>query len=69
METNRETAMKLWKERYGKGVEKAEDRKGRSMLKAAFGDECSEFGWNIHHRRSISKGGTNVNWFWCFWKL
>jgi len=60
MEINHETAMKLWKERFGKGVEKANDRKGRSMLKTAYGDEGSKYGWNIHHTRAVSKGGTNV---------
>jgi len=60
MEINHETAMKLWKERYGKGVEEATDRRGRTMLKTAYGDEGSRFGWNIHHIRAISKGGTDA---------
>jgi hypothetical protein len=60
MEINHETAMKLWKERYGKGVEKATDRRERVMLKAAYGDEGSKFGWNIHHRIAINKGGTDA---------
>jgi hypothetical protein len=60
MKINHETAMKLWKEKYGKGVEKANDRKGRLMLKTAYGDEGSQYGWNIHHRKAISKGGTDA---------
>jgi len=60
MEINRETAMKFWNERYGKSIEKATDRKGRVMLKAAFGQESSEFGWNIHHKKPKNKGGTDV---------
>jgi hypothetical protein len=60
MEINHETAMKLWKERFGKGVEEATDRKGRAMLKTAFGDEGSKYGWNIHHIKEKSKGGTNI---------
>ena len=60
MEINHETAMKLWKERYGKGVDEAKDRKGRVMLKTAFGDEYSKFGWNIHHKNPKSKGGSSA---------
>jgi len=60
MEINHEMAMKLWEETFGKGVEKAKDRKGRVMLKTAFGDECSKFGWNIHHKKPKSKGGTDA---------
>jgi hypothetical protein len=60
MEINHETAMKLWKERYGKGVEEAKDRDGRVMLKTAFVNECSKFGLNIHHKKPKNKGGTNA---------
>jgi hypothetical protein len=60
MEINHEAAMKLWTETYGKGVEEAKDRKGRLMLKTAFGDPGSKFGWNIHHKKAKSKGGTDV---------
>jgi len=59
MEINHETAMKLWNERYGKGTEKVNDRKGRVMLKTAYGDEFSKFGWNIHHIKPNSKDGTS----------
>jgi hypothetical protein len=27
------------------------------MLKTAYGDESSNYGWNIHHRNAISNGG------------
>jgi len=30
------------------------------MLKTAYGDENSKFGWNIHHKRAINKGGTDI---------
>jgi hypothetical protein len=60
MEINHETAMKLWNERYGKSEEEVKDRKGRVMLKTAFGDESSKFGWNIHHKIPKNKGGTNA---------
>jgi hypothetical protein len=32
MKVNHENAMRLWTERFGKGVEEAKDRKGRPML-------------------------------------
>jgi len=60
MEINHETAMKLWKERFGKGVEKVKDREGRLMLKTAYGDENSEYGWNIHHIQRRRYGGTDA---------
>jgi len=60
MEINHETAMKFWKEKYGKGVEKAKDRRGQVMLKAAYGDENSDYGWNIHHIQRRRYGGTNA---------
>jgi hypothetical protein len=59
MEITHENAMKLWKERFGKGVEKAKDRKGREMLKTAFGDFGSKYGWNIHHKNPKRAGGTD----------
>jgi hypothetical protein len=60
MEINHETAMKLWKERFGKGVEEAKDRKSRMMLKTAFGDEHSKYGWNLHHKKAKNRGGTDT---------
>ncbi|MDR0637585.1 MAG: hypothetical protein LBG27_01560 [Spirochaetaceae bacterium] len=60
MKINHENAMKLWTERFGKGVEKAEDRRGRPMLKTAFGDEGSQYGWNIHHQSPKRGGGTSA---------
>ncbi|MDR1230381.1 MAG: HNH endonuclease [Spirochaetaceae bacterium] len=60
MEINHEIAMKLWTERYGKGVNQAKDCKGRLMIKTAFGDEGSKYGWNIHHKKAKAKGGTDA---------
>jgi hypothetical protein len=31
---------------WQKGVEEAKDRKGRIMLKTAFGDQNLKYGWN-----------------------
>ena len=59
MKVNHEKAMKIWEEKYGK-ADRAKDRKGRLMLKTAYGDENSKYGWNIHHIKPISKGGTNA---------
>jgi hypothetical protein len=59
MEINHKTAMRLWAERFGKGTQEAKDRNGLSMLKTAFGDEGSKYGWNIHHKNPRSGGGTN----------
>ncbi|MDR0998957.1 MAG: HNH endonuclease [Treponema sp.] len=30
------------------------------MPKTVFGDEGSKYGWNIHHIKEKSKGGTNT---------
>lgn len=59
MDITHETAMKLWKEQFGKAT-RAKDRKGREMDKCAYGDYNSAYGWNIHHRIPKSKGGTNA---------
>ena len=55
----REKAMKLWEQTNGKATE-AVDRKGRSVYKAAYGQEGSEFGWEVHHKIPQSKGGTDA---------
>jgi hypothetical protein len=60
MKINHENMMKPWKEWYGKGVEKVKDRKGRIMLKTAFGDPNSKYGGNIYHKKSQAKDGTNT---------
>jgi hypothetical protein len=60
MEINHETAMKLWEERHGKRVQEANDRKGHLMKKAAYGDENSDYGWNIHHLQRRRNGGTDA---------
>jgi hypothetical protein len=59
MEITHENAMKLWKERFGKGVEKAKDRKGRLMIQGAYGQTGSKYGWNIHHKNPKRAGGAD----------
>lgn len=53
---NRETAMSLWNKSFGK-ASKATDFAGREMVKAAYNDRNSAFGWNIDHILPQSKGG------------
>lgn len=56
MVINHETAMSLWSKRYGK-ANKVKDFAGREMLKAAYNDRNSEYGWNVDHIFPQSKGG------------
>jgi len=60
MKIDHKNAMKLWAERFGKGVTEVKDRRGRIMVKTAFGDSNSDFGWNIHHINPLRTGGTNA---------
>lgn len=53
---NKETAMKLWVKRYGKAI-KITDFSGRVIVKAAYDDRNSKFGWNVDHILPQSKGG------------
>ena len=56
MDINRETAMRLWVQTYGKEC-KVTDFAGRVMVKAAYDDRNSQFGWNIDHILPQSRGG------------
>jgi len=58
MEIKKDTAMKLWEEKFGDKT-KAHDYKGREILKAAYGQDGSQYGWNIDHIKPKSKGGTD----------
>ena len=66
MVINHETAMSLWSKRYGK-TSKVKDFAGREMLKAAYDNRNSEYGWNIDHILPQSKGGktTDCNLICC----
>ncbi len=61
MEVNRETAMRLWNKNYGKRI-RMKDFAGREMLKAAYDDRNSEFGWNLDHIYPVSKGGKTADY-------
>ena len=60
MIVNRETAMRLLTSRYGKQT-KAMDFAGRTMVKSAYDDRNSEFGWNLDHIYPQSKGGKTAD--------
>ena len=53
------TAMELWEQRCGKAVE-AHDREGRLVVKTAYGQTDSDFGWVVNHRIPIHEGGTEA---------
>jgi 5-methylcytosine-specific restriction endonuclease McrA len=58
MELGRDTAMKIWERDYS-GETSAKDFKGRLMLKSAYGDEASDYGWDIDHIMPKAQGGGN----------
>lgn len=60
MVINHETAMSLWSKRYGK-ASKVKDFSGREILKAAYNNRNSEYGWNIDHILPQSKGGKTTD--------
>ena len=57
MKITKDNAMKLWNEKHGKET-KVRDSKGREILKAAYGQKGSEYGWDIDHIVPKGKGGT-----------
>ena len=56
MDLNRETAMRLWNKAFGKET-KAVDFTCRVIVKGAYGDRNSDFGWNVDHILPVSHGG------------
>ena len=60
MVINHETAMSLWSKRYGK-ASKIKDFAGREMIKAAYNNRNSEYGWNVDHILPQSKGGKTTD--------
>ena len=61
MQLNRETANMLWKKQFG-NVQKVKDFAGREMAKAAYGDENSDYGWNLDHILPKSQGGKDAEY-------
>lgn len=60
MDLNRETAMRLWVKTYGKET-KVHDFAGRTMVKGAYNDRNSDYGWNVDHILPQSKGGVTAD--------
>lgn len=60
MDLNRETAMRLWNKTFGKET-KVKDFTGRQIVKGAYNDRKSDFGWNLDHILPQSKGGATAD--------
>lgn len=56
MQINRETAMRLWGKTFGKETSVL-DYAGRKIVKGAYNDRNSDFGWNVDHICPQSRGG------------
>ncbi|MBP3494479.1 MAG: hypothetical protein J6J83_07715 [Oscillospiraceae bacterium] len=61
MDVNKETAMRLWNQSFGKET-KVIDFAGRVIAKAAYNDRNSEYGWNLDHILPQSKGGVTADY-------
>lgn len=48
MDVNREQAMRLWVNQFGKKT-KVTDIAEREIVKSAYNDRNSQFGWNVDH--------------------
>lgn len=60
MDLNKETAMRLWVKYNGKKNETT-DFAGRKILKGAYNDRNSEYGWNVDHILPQSRGGKTAD--------
>ncbi len=56
MDLNRETALRLWNKTFGKET-KVVDFANRQIIKGAYGDRKSDYGWNVDHILPVSQGG------------
>lgn len=61
MELNKETAMRLWNRTFGKET-KVYDYAGRLMVKGAYNDRKSDYGWNVDHILPQSRGGVTADY-------
>lgn len=52
--------MRLWSKSFGKEI-KATDFSGRVIVKGAYNDRKSEFGWNVDHIQPHSRGGVTAD--------
>ena len=60
MDLNKETASRLWVKQFGK-KQKAVDFSGRTIVRAAYNDRNSEYGWNVDHILPESRGGKTAD--------
>lgn len=60
MNLNKETAIRLWTQQFGKR-QKALDFAGREIAKAAYNDRNSKYGWNVDHILPLSRGGKTAD--------
>ncbi len=61
MNLNKETAIRLWVQQFGKR-QKAIDFAGREIAKAAYNDRNSNYGWNVDHILPRSRGGKTADY-------
>lgn len=61
MDLNKETAIRLWVQQFGKR-QKAIDFAGREIAKAAYNDRNSNYGWNVDHILPLSRGGKTADY-------
>ena len=61
MDLNKETAMRLWSKSYGKAT-KVKDFTGREIVKGAYNNRNSKFGWNVDHILPQSRGGKTADY-------
>ncbi len=61
MDLNKETAMRIWSKSFGKAT-KVNDFAGREIVKGAYNNRNSEFGWNVDHILPQSKGGKTADY-------
>lgn len=60
MDLNKETAIRLWVQQFGKR-QKTIDFAGREIAKAAYNDRNSNYGWNVDHILPLSRGGKTAD--------
>lgn len=56
MKINETSALNLWNREYGNATT-AKDFAGRTMKKNEYGNNKSEYGWNLDHVKPVSAGG------------
>lgn len=52
--------MELWEKEFG-NVAEAKDFAGRTIHKCAFGQNNSQYGWDVDHIQPLSKNGKDIH--------